>query len=455
MQSKTELLHGWGRTPTAECSSWRPEKQREVRSLLRNIGGVVVPRGLGRSYGDATLQPQGVIRTERLDHFISFDEQSGVVHLQAGVSLKDLMAFSIPRGFIPPVLPGTRHVTVAGAFACNVHGKNHFRDGDFAEHVRSIRLLTADGNVLECSPSEHGDLFWATAGGMGMTGIIEEITIALKPIESTSLKTTSYRVNSIEDMVAAFEGYRDVSDYMVGWIDHMAKDDDIGRGVFEAASHINVEEGGEPCQKYVPAKKRFSVPCFMPPFILNRYSMAIYNKLRFKKYDIARKSEIAGFNDFFHPLDSIGNWYKLYGKRGFFQYQCLIPESPDVVDHLHSFLSMLHKHRMFSYLAVIKYHREGKGMLTFPLRGYSIALDFPNTAHVRKLIPQINDWISEHGGRVYLAKDALLNAQQFHHMYNVKAQNWQTVLRDIDPNARFASLMSERLGWKAWPGQNI
>ncbi len=370
MQSKQEQLYGWGHTPVAECQTWRPEKQRDLTHLLRDSSKQgVIARGLGRSYGDAALQPSGVIRNERFDHYIEFDAEHGVVRAQAGLSLSELMEFSIPRGFLPPILPGTQHATLGGAFACNIHGKNHYCEGDIAEHVFSIRLLLADGRSLECSASEHSDLFWATAGGMGMTGIIQEVSLKLKPITSTSLKTTSYRVESINDMVAAFEGYRDVSDYMVGWIDHMADGAQLGRGVFEAANHISVDEGGTPLTQYTHRKARLSVPFFMPTFLLNRQVMALYNRYRFRNYSIARQSEIVDFESFFHPLDSIGNWYKLYGKRGFFQYQCIIPESTDIITRLQHLLSLLHEHKLFSYLAVIKYHRESKGLMSFPLRG--------------------------------------------------------------------------------------
>lgn len=455
MNHKKEVVHGWGHAPVAECISWRPEKQRDVRQLVREAASPVIAFGMGRSYGDAALQPAGIIRTNRLDHFIQFDPEQGIVRAQAGVTLSELMDFCIPKGFLPVVLPGTRFATLGGAFACNIHGKNHWCDGDFAEHVLSIRLLLADGTSIECSPSEHADLFWATAGGMGMTGIIEEITLKLRPIASNSLTTTSYKVDSIEDMVAAFEGMRDHSDYMVGWIDHMAKGGDIGRGVFEAARHISAAEGGSPLAHYKAPKQRFCIPFFLPSFALNRYSMALYNRLRFRRYSHVRKTETVPLGGFFHPLDSIGHWYRLYGKRGFYQYQCLIPDSPDVVTHLRQFLSALQEHKLFSYLAVIKYHREGKGMLTFPLKGYSLALDFPNTKRVRSLLPQLNRWIAERGGRVYLAKDALLTAEQFNHMYSAQAPDWRDVIRDADPEGRFTSLMSTRLEWKRWHGAGL
>lgn len=444
---KQQRLSGWGNAPTADCTSFRPEKQRDLVAILNEHSTSVIARGLGRSYGDAALQPDGVIRCERLNHFIEFDIIKGTVCAQAGVSLAEIMELSIPRGWFPPVLPGTRHVTIGGAFACNVHGKNHWRDGDFAEHVESIRITLASGENVLCSPSERKDLFWATAGGMGMTGIITEVTLRLRQIASASLMTTNYKVNSIDDMIAAFEHYREQSDYMVGWIDHMAKGDAIGRGVFEAANHMPTGIG-TPLSEFVSMHTRFSVPFYIPSFVLNRYSMALYNKWRFRRYSEERQKEAVIFDGFFHPLDSIGHWNRLYGKRGFFQYQCLIPEIPDAAKNIRILLAALQRQGLFSFLAVIKYHRQGKGPMTFPVAGYSLAFDFPNTARVRKILPQINRWIAEHGGRVYLAKDALLTADVFDVMYQNHAQEWKSTIKKIDPDSRFTSLMSERLQWK-------
>lgn len=448
LPNKREDIHGWGRAPVTECVSYRPEKQRELRRLLASGNAHLIARGLGRSYGDAAMSPQGVVRMERFDHYLDFDSHHGIVHAQAGLSLAALMDFCIPRGWLPPVIPGTRYVTLGGAFASNVHGKNHFREGDFAEHVLKIRLMLASGESVECSPNHHAELFWATAGGMGMTGIIEEITLKLKPISSLSLRTTTYRVGSIEDMVGAFEHYCDQAEYMVGWIDHMATGRDIGRGMFEAASHLSHVEGGRPLSEFKPLRPRFSVPLFAPSFLLNRYVMAKYNQHRFKKYSAARHDEIADFDGFFHPLDAIGNWNRLYGKRGFFQYQCLIPASGQVVSQLRTFLSAIQEQGLFSFLAVIKYHRDGVGLLTFPRCGYSVALDFPNTARVRALLPQLDRWIADHGGRVYLAKDALLSRELFDRMYGEQGEQWRRLINDLDPQARFTSLMAERLQWK-------
>lgn len=445
---KEEQLSGWGQAPVTPCVSFRPEKMRDLQALVAHHDAPLIARGLGRAYGDAALQPGGVARMERFDHFLGFDAGAGVLQAQAGVAFTDILHLIVPQGWLLPAIPGTRHVTLGGAVACNVHGKNQFREGNLGEHVTKLRLTLASGESVECSPDNNRELFWATIGGMGMTGIIEEVTLKLKPIASASLKTLTYRVDSIEDMVAAFEHYRNASDYMVGWIDHMAGGDELGRGVFEAANHISVEEGGEPLTEFAPRRNRFSVPCHAPPFTLNRYSMALYNRWRFKRYGFDRMSEIVSFDGFFHPLDAIGHWNRLYGRRGFFQYQCLLPESPDVASHLRRLLGLLHQKKLFSFLAVIKYHRDGKGMLTFSKQGYSLALDFPNTAAVRALLPHLDRFVAERGGRVYLAKDALLSPEMFYQMYGREAEEWRHFIREADPGSRFVSLMSHRLQWK-------
>lgn len=446
---KRELLSGWGLTPATHCASYRPEKERELEVLLKSQKTPLVARGLGRSYGDASLQPSGVIKTERLDHFIEFNAETGVLRAQTGVSLADVMAFSIPRGFLPPVIPGTKHVTLGGAFACNVHGKNQYRMGEFAEHVESIRLLMAGGRRVECTPHEHADLFWATAGGMGMTGIIEELSLKLMPIHSASLRTQTQRVDNIEAMVHAFEEAKGRANYMVGWIDHLAQGERLGRGVFEAAHHISASEGGMPCASYRGAGVRFSVPFHAPSFLLNRYSMGLYNSLRFRRCEKHEGNHVASLENFFHPLDAIGQWNRLYGKGGFFQYQCLIPDSANIRAHLRQLLTSLQAERIFSFIAVIKYHRAGKAPLSFSQAGYSVALDFPNTARVRGALAHLNHWIAERGGRVYLAKDALLSADMFSHMYGAHAAHWLEVVQEADPHGMFASLMSERLAWKS------
>jgi decaprenylphospho-beta-D-ribofuranose 2-oxidase len=445
--SKKERLSGWGQFPAVMCESFRPEKYRDLQTIMSQRDTPLIARGLGRSYGDAALQKSGALCMERLDHILNFDEKAGTLRAQAGLSFADLLPVTLPKGWLPPVIPGTKHVTLGGSAACNVHGKNQFRVGDMAEHIVSLKIMLATGKSVECSLDKHADLFRATVGGMGMTGVIEEVTLKLKPITSTSLGTLTYRVDSIEDMVAAFEHYQSSAEYMVGWIDHMASGDNLGHGVFEVAKHLTPEEGGAPLTNGT-RETAFSIPFHLPSFTLNRYLMAAYNRWRFRRYSYDRKNEVVNFDSFFHPLDTINHWNRLYGRRGFFQYQCLLPETQDIALHLRRLLAFIQQKNLFSFLAVIKYHRDGKGLLTFSKKGYSLALDFPNIPAVRALLPQLDRFVAERGGRVYLAKDATLSPDLFHQMYGKDAEEWIELIRKYDPDARFASLMSKRLQWK-------
>jgi hypothetical protein len=235
---------------------------------------------------------------------------------------------------------------------------------------------------------------------------------------------------------------------MIGWIDHFAKNENLGRGVFEKANHIANTQEGQELANYRPQKKRFSIPKFFPGFILNKYSMAIYNFLRFAKFSFDWKKEIVNFDGFFHPLDRLGNWNRLYGKNGFFQYQFIIPETEKVADNLIDILSFIQKKGLFSFLAVIKYHKNSNGIMSFPIKGYSIALDFPNNKKTLQLLKDLNIKISDLNGRVYLAKDSTLDKNMFKKMYSNNLKIWQDIIKELDKENRINSSMSERLNFK-------
>ncbi|MEZ5690626.1 MAG: FAD-binding oxidoreductase [Rickettsiales bacterium] len=453
--TRASNLAGWGNYPVSSCRTARPEKLTDIDNIIssvENAGGGLIGRGLGRSYGDAALNSNLTVDSTRLDHFIAFDKEHGIISAEAGVTLAEILEIAVPHGWILPVIPGTRYVTLGGAFACNVHGKNSYISGEFADHVLSVNIIKADGSRVTCSPEENSEIFLALAGGMGQGAFIESLTIRLRQVKSASLATQTKAVDGLDEMLNCFESTKDSSDYMVGWIDHTKKGHDLGRGLFEAAEHISEGDGGESISDFYFPKPRLNVPFFMPSFLLNKYTMAIYNNLRFRKYDNRWKEEIKSFREFFHPLDGIKNWYRLYGKKGFFQYQCLIPESNETKKHIRHILELIHSRNSFSSLAVIKYHREGNSMLSFSKRGYSLALDFHNNARICMLIGELNDYVAEIGGRVYLAKDALLTPEHFVRMYGSNLGNWRDVIKNIDPEGKFSSLMSVRLNMR---GGNI
>ncbi len=446
LPSKQKNLGGWGNFPQHIGRIFRPEKRRDILDILA-YDSALTPRGAAMSYGDAAITTYDAIDLTRLNRFIEFNKTKGLLKCEGGVTLEDILATTIPQGWLLPVIPGTKKATIGGAFACNIHGKNHYRTGELAEHVTRIKLRLANGQDLICTPSANKDLFWATAGGMGMTGIIEEITVKLTPIESCSLRARSQRVGNIHEMIDQFVAHQNHSDYMIGWIDHAQKGDKLGRGVFEYASHISVSDGGTALHAYRPTAKKITIPFFLPSFILNPLAMRFYNFLRFRRYSDIEQSEIVDFDGFFHPLDNIEAWNRLYGKRGFLQYQCLIPLHEDVAAHIHHMLHLIQSQGLFSYLAVIKFHRQSKGYMSFSQDGYSIALDFPNTHAVHRLIDDLNTYLTTLGGKVYLAKDALLSEQHFQQMYE-QHDAWREVLTRHDPEARFTSSMAKRLNFK-------
>ncbi len=452
LRTRQEHLSGWGHDQAIACPVYRPEEVRECRPVVAHLphaDATAIARGSGRAYGDAAMNDSGVVSLARCDRLLEWDASQGIIRAEAGVTLGELMDVFVPRGWLVPVLPGTRYVSLGGAIAANVHGKNHWRDGDIARHITSLELQLPGGEIVECSSTQYADLFWATAGGMGMTGIILSVSLKLRPIQTLAMKTRTMRVPDLSSMCQAFREHASRADYMVGWIDHTGVDQHLGRGVFEAASHM--EQCGETdmaLSYYHPPTVRFSVPRWMPGWVLNRHSMACYNKYRFGRYTEESLETVTGLQHFFHPLDSIQHWYRLYGRKGFYQFQCLFPDGDKQESHMADMLQVIQQEGFLSYLAVIKYHGAREGMMSFPDAGFSLALDFPATNAARGLINQLHDRVSAFGGRVYLAKDALLTTDQFAKIYSDSLPRWRAVLQQVDPDRLMHSQMAQRLQFR-------
>lgn len=404
-----------------------------------------IPRGAGKSYGDASLNKKNVLTTERLDHFIAFDKENGILKCQAGVTLHDVLQVITPHGWFLPVLPGTQWATVGGSFACNVHGKNHFLAGDFVEHVRSILLLLPHGEALNCTPDLNPEIFWATAGGMGMTGLILEVELQLHPVPSPFLRVKRETIHSIQELSAAYK--QNNSGYWVAWIDHFGKGKKLGRGIIETAHHAQNAPLAPSFEKGGLRGGGISIPRFWPKGLLNPLSMRIYNRLRLH-YFAEKIEEAVHWQQFFNPLDYIQHWNRLYGKPGFLQYQCTIGEEANAFDHLAELLTLAQKKDIFSYLIVIKSHRDSKGLLSFPIHGLSVAMDFPYQPKLFDLLNTYDALVTQWGGRVYLAKDARLSVRTFEEMYAHALPTWRAILKEIDPHQRLESEMSCRLGFK-------
>ncbi|MGA9994739.1 MAG: FAD-binding oxidoreductase [Pyrinomonadaceae bacterium] len=438
-------LSGWGRYPRARASVIRPECVEEAK--LQSEGSAIV-RGQGRSYGDAAQTSEGVVMlTERLSRMIAFNEETGVLKAEAGVTLEEILEKFVPRGWFPSVTPGTKYVSLGGCVAADVHGKNHHREGTFGDHVRELELVLANEEKLRCSPVENAEIFRATIGGMGLTGIITEVSFQLRPVETAYVAVQHHAARNLSALLEMFEDEAFDDDYTVAWIDCLAKGAKLGRGVLMRGHHALLEELPENTKEPLRLKHRaqFNLSFDFPSWTLNAFAAAVFNELYFRRQGARGSEFISDYESFFYPLDRIGNWNRLYGRRGFVQYQCVIPAARARVG-MRRLLEEIARSKYPCFLAVLKrFGAEGQGLLSFPMEGYTLALDMAvGDAQFFKFLDRLDELVLEHEGRVYLAKDARLNAATFRAMYPRLAE-WQRIKRSVDPDGRFRSDLSQRL----------
>lgn len=430
-------ISGWGGMSVAG---------RELRSerLERAAGPAVLTRGAGRSYGDSALPPptsREVVGSELADRILELDLEAPRLRAEAGLSLADLAHELLPRGLFPPVVPGTQFVTLGGMVAADVHGKNHHVDGTIGRHVRSLRLLTATGALVDCSREREADLFRATLGGMGLTGRILEVELDLVRIPSPWIVEESERVGGIAEFLAALERSARDWPFTVGWIDCLARGAALGRGVLLRGRWAEPHEA--PRRPPAPLRRK-SVPFLFPSWALGRFAVRSFNELVYRGYALAPKRRIAHPEKFFWPLDAIRNWNRIYGRRGLTQFQSVVPERerPGATERL---LRRAAERGGSSFLCVVKdCGAEGEGLLSFPRPGVSIALDLPINDRTRALVEELAELVITEGGRVYLAKDAFLRADQFERM-EPRLAAFQRVRQRWDPERRLRSAQSVRL----------
>ncbi len=440
MEPGEEEIAGWGRHPVGRGRVERPE-----RLALPAGGRPLVPRGLGRAYGDPALpsSPGGlVLETTRADRIHSFEPATGRLHCEAGLSLAEILRVFVPRGWFPPVTPGTKFVTVGACVACDVHGKNHHRDGSFGSFVDRVTLCTADGRLVECGPDRERELFLATLGGMGLTGLIVDVTLRLRRVESPWIVLETQGMASLDAMLEGLRLSATHWPYTVGWIDCLARGADLGRGILMRGRHATQVEAG---MRRAPRALPLRVPFDAPEWLLNPLFMRWFNRLYAWSHGTALRRRVVPYDAFFYPLDAVGQWNRLYGRRGFLQYQCVLPRAagPRPVAIL---LERLGVAGAASFLAVIKdCGPASDAYLSFPMEGTTLALDLPNRGAVTEaLVHDLNATVIEHGGRVYLAKDAVTRAEDFARMMPRLAE-WRAVRERWDPGHRFRSAQSVRL----------
>ena len=437
MEQGQSRMRSWGGLSVAGT-------EREGEDLSRSTEGAVLTRGLGRSYGDSSLPPPDagpVASTILADRILSFDEDSGLLRAEAGLSIGAIQQIYLPRGWTFPVLPGTQFVTLGGAVASDVHGKNHHVDGTVGRHVTALALRLADDRIVTCSREENAELFRATLGGMGLTGHILEVEIRLQRVPSPWIWEESQRITGIEEFIRELRTAADGWPFTVGWMDAIARGENLGRGILMKGRWATAQEA--PAEPPAP-RSRIAIPLHFPNWALNRLSMRLFNVLYYRKHPRRPKRGIVHPESFFHPLDAIGDWNRIYGRRGFTQHQCVLPEHerPGATAR---YLEALTDSGLASFLCVIKdCGEQEEGMLSFPRTGISIAVDLPMRNDIQQVIDELNQRVLAEGGRIYLTKDALTRREHWLAM-EPRLESFLTERRRWDPHGKIHSAQSRRL----------
>lgn len=421
----------WGR--------W-PNYSHRISPVTHRFGSLssdapMLPFGNGRSYGDVCLNKDGLLlTTQGLDRFISFDPATGQLECEAGILLNDIINLTLPQGWFLPVTPGTCFVSIGGAIANDVHGKNHHRAGSFCNHVMQFELLRSDGEVLNCAPQENAEWFCATAGGLGLTGLIRRVRLQLRRVPGAWIRGDSQRFSSLCDFLDLARDSDSDFEYTVAWLDCAATATKVGRGVFMRGNHAPSDQTPHP-------KASWRFPATPPISLVNGLSLAVFNKLYFHRPAAEQRDALWHFRPFFYPLDGILEWNRMYGSRGFFQYQCVVPEA-SAIDSLQEMLTLIGNSGLGSFLVVLKLFGTvpSLGMLSFPRPGVTLALDFPNRGQQTLDLLESLDVITRGvNGAVYPAKDARMSPDSFRQYF----PNWIQFQRFVDP--RFSSSFWRRV----------
>ena len=425
-------LMGWGRVHRSSSTVHEPGA---VTDLRIPASPTIVHAG-GRSYGDTALNADGsAISTASLNRIVAFDEATGAITVEPGVTFRQLLHEFLPRGWLVPVTPGTGFATIGGAVALDVHGKNHETAGSFGQHVTALSLLTPDDAVRTITPDQDQALFRATIGGIGLTGIITSISFRMKRVPGPAVRVHERRMPDLATFLAAME--QAAGAYSVGWIDGTARGAKLGRGILEVA---------EPTADTLTHRgKAVRIPIDFPGFALNPLTVSTFNALYYRRVPKAGRTRLARYETFLYPLDALHDWNRIYGRGGFHQFQCVVPyEAGEKA--LRALLEIIAERRQASFLAVLKRMGPGRaGMLSFPMPGYTLALDFPAKAGIEALHARLVHVTRDFGGRVYLAKDALIGPEDVAAMYP-ELQDFRAILAEIDPQQRMRSDMARRLG---------
>lgn len=421
----TQKVTNWGNYPIVEKEMRSEDSFAKIKEFVLN-NNEVIARGNGRCYGDSSLG-EHIFSTKKLNKFISFDRLNGTIECESGVLLSDVLEISVPQGYFLYVTPGTKFVSVGGAIASDVHGKNHHAEGCFSEYVIEFKLMIENGEVITCSREENADKFWATIGGMGLTGIILTAKFKLKNIESAYIRQESIKAENLDEIFTLFEESENWT-YTVAWIDCLQKGKDLGRSILMRGEHAFQHELPQNLKdRPLRLKKKFepTVPFYFPGFVLNALTVKIFNFLYYKKQSKKEAKSFTDYETFFYPLDFVHDWNKIYGKSGFIQYQMMIPKESGK-EGMKKILETIANSGNGSFLAVLKlYGKENpQAYNSFPFEGYSLALDFKVNSKLRKLIDRLDDIVEQYNGKIYLTKDSMSRSSLTNYLKNVQSSKF-------------------------------
>lgn len=428
-----QKVSNWGNFPVVEKELKSEDSLIKIQDFIKSRNEVIA-RGNGRCYGDASLS-EHIFSTKRLNKFISFDRLNGIIECESGVLLSEVLEVIVPQGYFLYVTPGTKFITVGGAIASDVHGKNHHAEGCFSEYVIDFSLLNETGEVLRCSRTENEDKFWATIGGMGLTGIILQARFQLKNIETAYIRQESVKARNLDEIFRLFDESESWT-YNVAWIDCLQKGENLGRSILMRGEHaFRHELGAKMAQKPLRLKKKFipRIPFHFPGFVLNKFTVKLFNYLYYNQQRHTKLKNIVDYETFFYPLDVVEDWNRIYGKAGFIQYQMLIPKENGKAG-MRKILETIAASGNGSFLAVLKLFGKNNPLAynSFPMEGYTLALDFKVNSKLNKLVSQLDEIVEEFGGRIYLTKDSMSKPSLTNYLQNVQ-------------NPKFVSLQQKRI----------
>ena len=435
-------IANWGNYPVIESDESKISFEQEIRDYVKG-GRPFIARGYGRCYGDASLSGN-TLSTMAYNRILSFDEEKGLLECQSGLTLDRILDVIVPKGWFLPVTPGTKYITVGGAVGSDVHGKNHHIDGSFSAHILEMDVIGKNGELFTCGPHLNSELFWATCGGMGLTGIISRVKFDLKKIETAYIKQKQIKAKNLEEVLDLFEEYKHYT-YSVAWIDCLQKGSSFGRSILILGEHAKTSDLPAKLQDkplLLPKKGQIRFPFNLPSWVLNTFTVKAFNFLYYGKNFKREINNVVSYEPFFYPLDAVLDWNKGYGKKGFIQYQFVLPM--EAKQGLIDILNRISAKGIGSFLAVLKVFGQQNDLISFPKEGYTLALDIPVRDGLFSFLDELDQIVLKNGGRLYMSKDARMKPEVLESGYP-RLNEFKEIVKKYNPDYQFNSLQSERL----------